>query len=85
MAKMANLARNSLRAGENVNEITRGAPCIVEKLTKMEKLPDINGTSGENGEYGKSFAVGLVNIQTGYQKRPKESGENSQNLSAMVK
>ena len=53
MAKMANLARNSLRAGENVHEITRGAPCIVEKLTKMEKLPDINGKSGENAEYGK--------------------------------
>ena len=35
MAKMANLARNSLRGGENVNKITRGAPCIVEKLTKM--------------------------------------------------
>ena len=55
MAKMANLARNSLRAGENVNEITRGAPCIVEKLTKMEKLPDITGKSGENGEYGKNL------------------------------
>ena len=52
---MANLARNSLRAGENVHEITRGAPCIVEKLTKMEKLHDINGRSGENGECGKTL------------------------------
>ena len=69
-AKMANLARNSLRASGNVNEITRGAPCIVEKLTKMEKLPDITGKSGENGEYGKKFAMGLVNIQIGYQKCP---------------
>ena len=51
----------------------------------MEKLLDINGTSGENGEYGKKFAMGLVNIQIGYQKRPLESGENSENLSAMVK
>ena len=52
---MANLARNSLRAGEYVNKITRGAPCIVKKLTKMEKLPAINGKSGENGEYGKNL------------------------------
>ena len=52
---MANLARNSLRASGNVNEITIGAPCIVEKLTKMEKLPDITGKSGENGEYGKNL------------------------------
>ena len=52
---MAYLARNSLRASRNVNEITIGAPCIVEKLTKMEKLPDITGKSGENGEYGKNL------------------------------
>ena len=31
------------------------------------------------------FATGLVNIQIGYQKRPLESGENSENLSVMVK
>ena len=29
--------------------------CIVEKLTKMEKLHDINGRSGENGECGKTL------------------------------
>ena len=48
----------------------------------MKKLLDINGTSGENG---KKFAMGLVNIQIGYQKRRLESGENSEDLSAMVK
>lgn len=35
--KMANLAKNRQRAGENLNEITRGAP-------------DRNGESDENGE-----------------------------------
>ena len=38
MAKMANLAKNLQRAGENFNEITRGAPCREEKLTKMVNL-----------------------------------------------
>ena len=68
---MANLARNSLRAGENVNETTRGAPCIVEKLTKMKKLPDINGKSGENGEYGKRFAIGLVIFKLDTKNAPR--------------
>lgn len=38
MANMANLAKNRQRAGENFNEITRGAPCKEEKLTKMGNL-----------------------------------------------
>ena len=38
MAKMENLAKNRQRAGENFNEITRGAPCKEEKLTKMASL-----------------------------------------------
>ena len=38
MAKMENLAKNRQRAGENFNEITRGAPCKEEKLTKMATL-----------------------------------------------
>ena len=40
MAKMANLA-NRKRAGENFNEIKRGAPCKEEKLTKMANLTKI--------------------------------------------
>ena len=46
--KMANLAENRQRAGENLNEITRGAPCKVEKLTNG--ISDRNGESDENGE-----------------------------------
>ena len=55
----------------------------------MEKLPDITGKSGENGEYGKNLPwVWYINIQIGYQKCPLESGEydeNSETLSAMMK
>ena len=41
MAKMANLAKNRHRTGENVNEITRGTPGKVEKLAKMVNVAKI--------------------------------------------
>ena len=47
--KIANLANNRQRAGENLNEIKRGAPCKVEKLTKMANLTEMgNGTKMAN-------------------------------------
>ena len=41
MAKMANLTKNRQRTGKNVNEITRGTPCKVEKLAKMANVAKI--------------------------------------------
>ena len=51
MAKIANLAKNRQTAGENLNEVTNGAPCKVEKLMEMANLA--------------KFAMGLENIQIG--------------------
>lgn len=39
--KIANLAKNRQRAGENLNEITRGASCKVKKFTKMANLTEM--------------------------------------------
>ena len=36
--KIAKLTKNHLRVGGNLNEITRGAPCKVVKLTKMANV-----------------------------------------------
>ena len=47
MAKMANLAKNRHRTGENVNEITRGTPCKVEKLAKMVNVAKIRHGFGK--------------------------------------
>ena len=41
MTKIANLAKNRQMAGEKLNEVTRGAPYRVEKLTKMAILANI--------------------------------------------
>ena len=38
MAKMANVAKNRQKTGENVNEITRVTPCKVEKLANVAKI-----------------------------------------------
>lgn len=38
IAKIANLANNRQRVGENVKEIIRCAPCKVAKLTKMANM-----------------------------------------------
>ena len=51
MAKIANRAKNRQTAGENLNEVTKGAPYKVEKLTKMANLA--------------KFAMGLENFQIG--------------------
>ena len=51
VAKIANLAKNRQTAGENLNEVTKGTPYKVEKLTKMMNLA--------------KFAMGLENIQIG--------------------
>ena len=36
LTKMASLAKNHLRADENLNEASRGAPCKVAKMTSEE-------------------------------------------------
>lgn len=45
------LMSRNVRNGENLNEVKKGAPYKVEKLTKIEKLA--------------KFAMGLENIQIG--------------------
>ena len=47
MAKMASLAKNRHRTGENVNEITRGTPCKVEKLAKVAHVAKIRHGFGK--------------------------------------
>ena len=41
------MAKNPQRAGENLNEITRGTPCKVEKFTKMANLAKIRRGFGK--------------------------------------
>ena len=50
----------------------------------MEKLPDINGKSGENAEYGK-ICHGFGKYSNWIPKTPLGEWRNSENLSVMVK
>lgn len=52
LIKMANVAKNLWRVSETFNEILRGAPYNVEKLSKMVKIEKL-----------EKISMGLANIQ----------------------
>ena len=63
MAKMVNLAKNRHRTGENVNEITRGSPCKIEKLAKMANVAKIRHGFGKYSSWiPKVSPWGSVNM-----------------------
>ena len=93
MAKIANLAKNRQMAGENLNEVTRGAPYRVEKLTKMATLAKIGHGFGKYSNWMTkvvSWGVAVMTRMANITKLVKpvsngvngESGEKSQALLA---
>ena len=65
VAKIANLAKNRQTDGKNLNEVTKGVPYKVEKLTKMVNLA--------------KFVLGFENISITRQKWPLDSGHHERN------